>query len=446
MSSHDPRTSPGDSAGPWASSSTPGGSGDEFQDVDPSQYETLHPQDEAALDALASAHFRMEAVEESQRPIARGLSDLLSLLDRGTGGSPEGRQALVDVTLARVAQARRQERRGGTEPALSWGDDEALEALIAAEYDVERVPGAQRYRAKRAANLLGLLGGVVTGSAADGSLVERTLSRVQRAIEEHEDRLTVATRQAEAPRARGLSIRLADAMSAAALLFIGFMLVAPMLLGMRAYNQQQACMSNMHSAGVAFDAYAGDFRSRLPVASRAPAGTSWWNVGDPEHSNSANLFLLRRANYAPTIEILACCGNPQAPRVAQADWVDWPTLNQVSYSYQNQFAERRARWEQGRRVVILADASPVVRRAIRNGVILPFENSANHDERGQNVLLNDGTGVWLATPNLPFGRGDNIWLPRNIEAEIARLGRRGETFPIEGTEEPEREDDSFVGP
>ena len=204
-------------------------------------------------------------------------------------------------------------------------------------------------------------------------------------------------------------------------------------------------MASGVAAGVAFGAYAGDFQSHFPVASRARGGERWNNIGKVEQSNSANLFVLNRASYT-SLESLACCGNESASSECAKDAVDWCNLNEISYSYQCQFADRRPNWSSGGRVVILADASPVVRRAMRGEAILPFENSPNHDGRGQNVLFNDGSGAWLKTPNVPYGRNDNIWLPRNIEAEIARMKRSGATDPIEGTEEPEREDDSFVVP
>ncbi len=425
----------------------------EFMDHDPSQFESLHPQDDAALQALVNAHFRIDEVDATHRPIAQGITNLLSLLDRGHSTNIRNDSTLTDLTMARIAQARRHSPTTPAELSLTGDDDDALEALVASGFDIDHVPGSLRYRAKRVANLLGLLDIPVAGSldtvGATNSLVSRTLSRVQRAVDEHEDRLTlsvIGSDTLEGDARRGWALRPADLMSAAALLFIGVMLVAPMATGVRAYNRDQACASNMHAAGVAFGAYAGDFQSRLPIASIAKAGTPWWNVGRVEQSNSANLFTLARANYTSNLECLSCAGNPEAPAKAGSDWVDWRTLGEVSYSYQCQFADRRANWGSGSRVVVLADASPVVRRAIRREVILPFENSLNHDGRGQNVLFNDGSSTWLSTPNLPQGRGDNIWLPRNIEAEIARMQRTAMTDPIEGTEEPEREDDSFVGP
>lgn len=432
---------------------------DHLAETDINEQHSLHPQDEAALEALVSSHYRVEEVGPEQRPIAQGLMSLMSLLDRGSElrGQRESDATLVDLTMARVAQSRRSAGRAGAELSLSGDDDDAVEALIAAGYDVDRVPASLRYRAKRVANLLGLLeSGIAPASsslAGETSLVDTTLARVQRAIDEHEDRLTLSTLGSESlsdESRRGLSLRATDLVSAAALLFIGVMLIAPMATGMRALNRQQACASNMQAAGLAFGAYGNDFGSLMPVASAARSGTRWWNVGNVEQSNSANLFVLFRQEYTATLDHLTCGGNEHAPREATRDWVDWHSLSEVSYSYQCQFADRRPNWSTGGRaggrVVVLADASPVVRRAVRREVILPFENSPNHDGRGQNVLFNDGSGMWLTTPNVPMGRGDNIWLPRNIEAEIARMSRSAATDPIEGTEEPEREDDSFVGP
>jgi len=46
----------------------------------------------------------------------------------------------------------------------------------------------------------------------------------------------------------------------------------------------------------------------------------------------------------------------------------------------------------------------------------PLSISANHGERGQNVLFTDGSARWLAQPTVG---DDNIWLPRG-ESQLRR--------------------------
>lgn len=421
---------------------------DEFSDSG-----RLHPQDAAALDALVHGVFRIEGVQPDQRPVAQVLSGLLSLLDRGLE-LPDDGGVLADMTMARIARRRHQDSKGMTGVILSIPDDDAIEAFIAAGYDHRRVPSGMRPRVRKVAALLGLLDAPVPsaagsmqavsgGTQAAAELVDRTLARVQRAIEEHEQSMAVGGGDR---RGGGWSFRMQDLVSVAALLLVAVSLIGPMVMGFREYNRRVACGANMNVAGVAFGLYGNDNKGMLPVATSSIAGNPWWFTGQGvERSNSANLYVLNRANFT-TVEQLACCGNPNARKQAPTDAVDWRKLDEVSYSYQCQFAERRPSWKNGTRVIILSDASPVVRRAVRGEVIYPFENSPNHGGRGQNVLFNDNSGAWLTTPVVESGRSDNIWLPRRIECEIAKLSRPNHADALKGTESPDSEDDSFVGP
>ena len=145
------------------------------------------------------------------------------------------------------------------------------------------------------------------------------------------------------------------------------------------------------------------------------------------------------------MEQLACAAQltDECRELGDDAW-DWKNISQVSVSFQNMFARERPKWSQNNTVVVLADASPVIRRAMRGEMIYPFENSANHMRRGQNVLKSDGSALWLKTPVL--ANNDNIWLPRPIEQIIARMTKPYEAEPLHGTESPVAADDVFVGP
>jgi hypothetical protein len=112
---------------------------------------------------------------------------------------------------------------------------------------------------------------------------------------------------------------------------------------------------------------------------------------------------------------------------------------------------------------VLADASPVIRRAVAKQRVYPLENSANHAGTGQTVLRLDGSAVWL---NTPVHEGDNIWLPadveevlREIQQQVAQGQQQGavplltrqdaarqRAVRLEGTESPASVQDAFVGP
>ncbi|MBK7404773.1 MAG: hypothetical protein IPJ41_09095 [Phycisphaerales bacterium] len=201
----------------------------------------------------------------------------------------------------------------------------------------------------------------------------------------------------------------------------------------------------MREVAGALGGYALDHDAMLPISTAGFGGGTWWDVGrDPQHSNSANLYTLAREQYL-TLASLACPGNPQAARVARTpDARDWSSLDELSYSYRVMARPEREVWGGPSQLVVVADRSPVVLRAVRGQVIYPFESSPNHRGRGQHGLFADGSAQWLSSPVLPSG--DNIWLPKSIEMVIDEVSRRAGLKPIEGTEAPADRQDSFVGP
>lgn len=425
---------------------------------------TLGEQDAAALEALLAAGLDLNAVPAPMRARAQRVGVYLDLLDTPAPSAID-RESLVASVLARFADLRRTD--SGLDlsasdgwvsesSALSPADQDAFDALVAAGFDAGRVPSALRARAERQRALLSLLD-VPTSSGlanADGreSLVARTLAHVQGEIDSESERYEFAGAK---ERRRGLmgGWQLADLMGVAAVLLIGGAVLTPMLDQARASQRRLACESNLRTAGAAFAAYATDHRDAMPMASASLAGNPWWLVGDPERSNSSNLFTLPRAGYT-TLESLDCPGNrfrtapsSLAGRSTQVAGVavDWSGLGQISYSLQNLFAENRRSWSGGReRVEMLTDRSPVVLRAVRRQVIYTLENSPNHRGEGQHTLYNDGSVTWLTTP--VSARGDNLWLPRSIEQTLARAADPAKARPLEGTEQPTATDDSFMVP
>ena len=383
----------------------------------------LHRADAAAIDALVAAGFRLDRVHEEHRERAERALLLLAHLD----GTPVGDPAtLTDLAYLRVMRA------GAPEPELCTGDADALDAWMLAKHDVSRVPSSLRERARRHEELAELVS--VGGPAPSASLIERTLAGVQQTIDDEED-----SHRLVMPRMR---FRMADLISAAAVVLIAASVLWPVANEVRFQQSKAMCGSHMASLAGALMSYAGDNRNAMPFVTPGPSGTNgtWWDVGHPQ-SNSANLYTLVHEGYTALAD-MACPGNPHATTRAEAAARDWRSLDEVSYSYQIMSGPHRPRWNGGR-VLVLADASPVVRAAIRGRPVDPWAGSNNHAGRGQHGLWNDGSATWLSSAVLP--NGDNIWLPRSIEEAIARVQGR-QIDPIAGTETPGGVDDSFVGP
>lgn len=396
------------------------------------------PSEDAAdtsFDARAIDPGKIDEIFEGGHDLARAgaLGRLLAMLD---GVAPRGDASLTDLTMLRIRRHAGVAREMGeaardVTPALCEDDRDALDALVLAGFDPGRVPGALRARAERLRSLRDLVSSA-TGVRASATLGDRVLDTIARTQEP----IRFETRR--------VRIRLADIVSVAALLLIGASLVLPVVGAVRDQQNQAMCANNMLASALGLSNYAADNRGALPVVSAGFSGGPWWNVGDPRSSNSANLFLLARGQYV-AMDDLACAGNRLAPTLlADASAQDWRALDEVSYAYRIMRGARAAHWSEPRRFVVMSDRSPVVVRAVRGYAIDPRENSPNHEGRGQEILLNDGSARWLDSPMVTAR--DNLWLPRPIEDAIRRFEGDAPADTLSGYESPASLEDAFVGP
>lgn len=383
------------------------------------EHDSLSPADAAAIDAL------MGATGGDPDRIAKA-RELMSLLSRGE--SDVNRDSRIDAVIASVLRASRLKPAVPTE--LHPQDEEALEALVGESFDAREVPNALGARARRIDALLNTLMTPVSAESDRASRIDAVMAKVSVAK-------TIKFPQPQAAETRRFSGRLADMVSIAAVLVLGFSLLWPVFSTARNYARQGRCTANLGNVAQALDAYESDHRGALPRAT-ASFGGRWWDVGEIKRSNSANLVVLPRAGYT-SIDNLACPGNPGAcaeSRVVEVG--DWRKLDEVSYSYRLLQASSAASLKDPMSVV-MADASPVIRRARAGQPIFPLENSANHDGTAQIALRLDGSAIRLATP---VYRDDNIWLPAFLEAALKqvadqmRSGRARGTIEIRGDELP----------
>lgn len=418
----------------------------------------LTPEGEAAVDALFAARAEGREISAADGSGGSGsagpLSALLSLL----GASPiadRDRTAMVDVTVLRAVRAGKTRAGSASDSAsLQPVDEDALDALVEAEFDVSRVPAALRQRAARAA----LVGELVRGDAAVSSSAAEALS--PRARAERVERLMASVEGARPMRLTpeyGVEVpasrwRLREVVSVAAVVAIGASLAWPAMTELRHRAQREACAAGLVSVASAMARYAGDHRDSMPMATASLGNARWWDVvRERPVSNASNLFTLARTGYA-TLGEMACAGNASACRTpCQPGAYDWACLDEVSYSYQLMFGPAAGMgWGDPSSRVVLADASPVSRRAARGERFNPMENSHQHQGRGQNVLFSDGSVRWLTTPMRTST--DNIWLPapRVLELRVGVSPRAGTldeaVVTITGRELPRSPDDGFVGP
>ncbi len=420
----------------------------------------LSPQDAQALDALVRAAFDAAAVGREDADRAAKIAGLLALTRTPC---EKVDRTLVDVTFARILSF----EEAGTpvdEAILSGDDAEALDALVNANFGLQRVAPSLRARAGVVEAMRDLVTQTPAYHGDRAALIDRTVKSVM-------DERALSPIPIERGRATG-GFRLADVASVAAVLVLGGSALFPVLSSWNTRREKTACVANLGGVAGALGSYSNDFSGSLPVASASTAGDQWWDVGqDVNRSNSANLFTLRRRGYS-TLDELACSGNPSAARVLPQDAVDWQNLDQVSYSYYVMFAQHRPNWRvpnvqgtivQPASTVVLSDASPVIRRALKGGPIYVHENSPNHSGSGQWSVRADGSASWMQTP---MNGDDNIWLPANLEEAIRQATAQisaGETsgrlelltreaaarqraVRLNGNEAPASVEDSFVGP
>lgn len=280
------------------------------------------------------------------------------------------------------------------QPQLCADDQRLLDGLIEAGFDLAQMgplSAADRARAERVLRLMGLMNDYPVDDA-DDALLDVTMARIDRCEHERAARMSVSP---EEPSSRGgLSFRLPDFISVAAVMLIAASILLPLLSSVRQQSIDRNCQNNMRMVGYAFGHYAADNNGAMPMA-RAGflPGASWDTV-----SNVVNLAPLVEGQYCG-LGHLNCAGNH--------DHLE------NTYSYQWQKPGTQMMWGHGRVSIILGDRNPLI-DAAHQGRMLPATTlSRDHGGRGQNVLASDGATLWLT--NTIVGTRDNIWLPHGAQ-------------------------------
>lgn len=357
----------------------------------------------ADADALDTALGELAVSADADR--AERLAAVLSLLDRWHVQDPA--PELVASLMDRLAALRNSAQ---TPVSLCADDARAFDALLACRAagsatgnTTGPMPPGTADRAPAVTGIASLLDRWQPAEA-DATLADRTMQTIDRARRQ----TTFARRtqeQAPAPAGtRGWLIGLRQVGSAAALIVLSGSLLIPVLGKARTDAQVAECKANLANAGTGLAQYADDHDGALPHTRPEPVFSQLMrfaedNDGSAVASSAVHMLVLPRDGYLRQ-EMLTC---PTADT----------TLAQGGLYSAQAVAGSRALRLGSLDGPVMADTNPLYTRTA--GVIirqagLDTTRSANHKQRGQNVLMTDGSVMWTLQPVVRHDdRDDNIW-------------------------------------
>ncbi|HUT28324.1 MAG TPA: hypothetical protein VMX13_00925 [Sedimentisphaerales bacterium] len=213
--------------------------------------------------------------------------------------------------------------------------------------------------------------------------------------------------------------------------------------------QQLQCQSRLAGVFQGFSNYVSDNDGKMPAVP-TEAGAPWWKVGykGPEnHSATRSMWLLVKGRYVQPHNF--SCPGTQKQLVIKIDpaqfsaYNDFPGRDYISYSVR--ICCKKAQLSDSTKPrILMADLSPVFER-LPDDFTKPLKlvltddllslNSANHSRRGQNILLCDGSIIFMKQRHTEVS-GDDIFTLMEM--------RPG--FEITGCEVPSCETDNFLAP
>lgn len=359
----------------------------------------LSPADAELLDRLLAGESLADVVDTDEPIRAERVSRLLSMLDYWQAGESE--PGLSQRVLTSVLSS--------APVSLSSRDAEALDTLI----DLRRqgladgpMPSGIRERATALKQVFSLLDRTSDEPVPVG-LAQRTMQAVE------QDRQTQRRRSASSTMAiagdRQGTIGIRQIATTAALLLLCISILLPMLSNAQREAQIAQCHKNLAGLGSDLQQIALDHKGAThqpmrndtellnPLAKLARTNLD----GSTIPAARASYFVLMDKQRV-TSQHLAC------PTGAKGD----PA---ALYNGQNPAAGGPFRMFLQARP-IFADANPLYRVTeqglLRKDNISELTRSVNHADRGQNVLISDGSVRWMIWPTLERGdqTSDNIWL------------------------------------
>ncbi|MGA1708339.1 MAG: hypothetical protein ACO4CI_06585 [Phycisphaerales bacterium] len=302
---------------------------------------------------------------------------------------------------------------------LTEADAAAVDALIDAGFELDRVPEAMRPRAAAALAVFRRLEAVPGADADDASvdsLVDATLLRIDRHEEEQAARLSYRehTEARSVSRAR---LRFADFVGVAAIAILAVSIAIPLMSHVRTSRGIAACGDGMRSLGGSFAAFANDHQGNMPFAASLVPGLDFGSGRFPMSGSYRHGDQLRTLADEGYCDSAACLGCPNHPTPGG------------TYSFRVPASAAELRMDLVPALVIVGDRNPVIELVLGGQRVQVEMCSPEHDDRGQNVMRGDGSVVFLRDPRLKGERErpDNIWLPVAGQGGLA-----GEVATVEG--------------
>jgi hypothetical protein len=251
-------------------------------------------------------------------------------------------------------------------------------------------------------------------------------------------------------RTRWVLANLREWVAVAASIVLIFYVMQPGLRQVRSQSQQVACLSQLQKVGQSLSSYAAANGGYLPHINFQP-GDVWWNVGEKgeqNHSNTRKLYLLIKNRYANPDAFICSGSEKKSPKQIPINDESLQQLRdficRMHVNYSISLSPKKVHQERPRssQVIILTDQNPLFvnidcETPPDNGVVkvddsLRQANSPNHNQRGQNVLMLDGSARFHAS-RFVGKDGDDIFT-------IDKVNR------YQGNEMPESSQDIFLAP
>jgi len=232
------------------------------------------------------------------------------------------------------------------------------------------------------------------------------------------------------------------AAAAAVILLVAGVSIAPL----RFLRHKYRCQAQLGRIWKGMNQYSNDHDGRFPAVATT-AGSPWWKVGyqgKENYSNTRHIWLLVKGDYVDPADFV-CPGSKKA-RVVRLEpsemknYNDFPDRRYVNYSFRI-MCPKREKGQAANRKVLMSDVNPLFERLPQN-YSKPFKlqlnkalltlNSINHNRRGQNVLLGDGSVNFVKMRRIGIAADDIFTLQ--------------DTQIYQGCEVPSCETDSFLAP